>query len=154
MAKSLRAHQMIWWSPRLVSRATMKQHARVYQTNMAMGASTLQRVIATYNVAIAACRNKNSKRVREALCLLLQSIRSSADKDLANQLCLFYTDCGAMIQQQRYAEVETMLFAVRETWSHINTELKESKPSCTTQTSGSIELNTNSEHAVPFTAEG
>ena len=98
----------------------MNPHARVYQTNMALGASALDKVISTYDVAIAACHNQNNKQACDALCLLLQSLRSSANKDLAEQFCLFYSECGAMIHQLRYAEVESMLITVKRSWSKLD----------------------------------
>ncbi|MBL4794426.1 MAG: hypothetical protein JKY24_02715 [Pseudomonadales bacterium] len=106
----------------------MKHQARVYQTNMAMGASTLEQVISTYNVAIAACRNKNSIRVCDALCVLLKGVRHKSNTEIAKQLCLFYRDCEVLIVQQHFDEVESMLLTVRETWCNVNLELKKQSP--------------------------
>lgn len=93
----------------------MPSVATVYQTNRAVSASPLSRLLTVYDYTLRACENQRVEDLTRGLRVLMEGLDFSYP--VANQLASLYHWCGELGRQQRFAEVARLLQELRDAWA-------------------------------------
>jgi len=81
-----------------------------------MAAGRVDLVIRTFEVAIAACNQRNSPKALKALTLLEQSLNTNAFPELATTLSRIYRYCRDLILKGAFREALGYLDVLRDAW--------------------------------------
>lgn len=93
----------------------MPSVASVYQTNRAVSASPLSRLLTVYDYTLRACENRRVEDLNRGLRVLLEGL--DFGYPVANQLASLYQWCGELGRQQRFDEAANLLQELRDTWA-------------------------------------
>ena len=96
--------------------------AEVYQTNRAISASPLSRLLTVYDYALRACENQRLEDLSRALRVLMESL--DFGYPVAAQLASLYEWCATLGRQHRFPEAARLLQELRDAWAEAgrNTE--------------------------------
>jgi flagellin-specific chaperone FliS len=93
----------------------MPSVASVYQTNRAVSAGPVSRLLTVYDYCLRACENRRVEDLTRGLRVLMEGLDFSYP--VANQLASLYQWCGELGRQQRYREAARLLQELRDTWA-------------------------------------
>jgi flagellin-specific chaperone FliS len=98
----------------------MPSVANVYQTNRAVSASPLSRLLTVYDYTLRACENQRVEDLTRGLRVLMEGL--DFGYPVANQLASLYQWCGELGRQQRFREAARLLQELRDAWAEAATD--------------------------------
>ena len=93
----------------------MPSVATVYQTNRAVSASPLSRLLTVYDYTLRACENQRLEDLTRGLRVLMEGLDFSYP--VASRLAALYHWCNELGRQQRFAEAAYLLQELRDAWA-------------------------------------
>ena len=93
----------------------MASVTEVYQTNAALTASPLVRLLTVYDYALSACGQERLEELSKALRLLTESLDFSYP--IAYQLAAIYRWCGELGRKGSFEEAGRLLKELRDAWA-------------------------------------
>lgn len=93
----------------------MPSVANVYQTNRAVSASPLSRLLTVYDYTLRACESRRIEDLTRGLRVLMEGLDFSYP--VANQLAALYQWCSELGRQERFGEAARLLQELRDTWA-------------------------------------
>ena len=93
----------------------MASVTEVYQSNAALTASPLVRLLTVYDYALSACGQERLEELSKALHLLTESLDFSYP--IAYQLAAIYRWCGELGRKGSFEEAGRLLKELRDSWA-------------------------------------
>ena len=93
----------------------MASVTQLYQSNAALTASPLVRLLTVYDYALSACRQERLEELGKALRVLRESLDFTYP--IAYQLAAIYQWCGELGRTGSFAEAGRLLRELRDAWA-------------------------------------
>lgn len=99
--------------------AHIQQHAlRRYRLSQLSAMSRLERLLVTYDIAVAAANGGDAPRLMKALAVLRGALCFDEHAEIAMGLLRLFRFCETAVEErQAFHEAAQILYALREAWS-------------------------------------
>ena len=97
----------------------LQSAVETYRTNQINGASPLDLLIITYDVALASCGQQDLVRFTKALGVLRDALDYSYDAEIALGFFKLYQYCGDLARKGEFDEAADLIRELRDTWAQV-----------------------------------
>jgi flagellin-specific chaperone FliS len=102
----------------------LTKNIRNYIDNTIRSSDPFDRLILTYDTAIASCKKMESGRALHAIEVLIQSLNVDPPSETAMGLLRLYLYAEDLIHQGRHLDASVILEELRKSWMEVRIKLK------------------------------